>query len=68
MVSRKDGNHAERSEQRFSFHPGYTTIITGIPGHGKSELLDQMLLQISIDYNLKGGFFTPETGPLNCTS
>lgn len=48
---------------KVSFHPGYTTIITGIPGHGKSELLDQMLLQISIDYNLKGGFFTPENWP-----
>jgi len=46
-----------------SFHPGYKTIITGIPGHGKSELLDQMLLQLCIDYNLRGGFFTPENWP-----
>lgn len=47
----------------FSIHPGYTTIITGIPGHGKSEILDQIVLQISIDYNLRGGFFTPENWP-----
>jgi len=46
-----------------SFHPGYMTIITGIPGHGKSELLDQILLQITIDYNLRGGYFTPENWP-----
>ena len=45
------------------FFPGYTTIITGIPGHGKSEILDQLLLNISIDYNLRGGFFTPENWP-----
>lgn len=46
-----------------SFFPGYTTVTTGIPGHGKSEVLDQILLQISIDYDLRGGFFTPENWP-----
>lgn len=46
-----------------SFHPGYTTVVTGIPGHGKSEVIDQILIQISMDYNLKGGFFTPENWP-----
>jgi len=46
-----------------SFFPGYSTVITGIPGHGKSEIVDQMLLEISIDYNLRGGFFTPENWP-----
>lgn len=46
-----------------SFHPGYKTVITGIPGHGKSEWLDQLLLQLSIDYDLRGGYFTPENWP-----
>jgi twinkle protein len=46
-----------------SIHPGYKTIITGIPGHGKSEFLDQMLIQLCIDYNLRGAFFTPENWP-----
>lgn len=49
--------------QLISFHPGYMTIITGIPGHGKSEVLDQLLLQITIDYGIRGGFFTPENWP-----
>lgn len=48
---------------KISFHPGYTTIITGIPGHGKSEILDQILLQLNLDYDIKGGFFTPENWP-----
>lgn len=52
----KLGNH-------ISIHPGYITIITGIPGHGKSEVLDQLLIQLSIDYDLKGGYFTPENWP-----
>lgn len=46
-----------------SFHPGYTTVITGIPGHGKSYFLDDLLLWITIDYNLRGSFFSPETMP-----
>lgn len=46
-----------------SFHPGYMTILTGIPGHGKSEMLDQILIQLGIDYGLRGGFFTPENWP-----
>jgi twinkle protein len=46
-----------------SFFPGYTTILTGIPGHGKSEILDQILIQLSIDYNLRGSYFTPENWP-----
>ena len=46
-----------------SIHPGYTTILTGIPGHGKSEILDQLLIQLCIDYNLRGAYFTPENRP-----
>lgn len=46
-----------------SFHPGYMTIVTGIPGHGKSEVLDQILLQITIDHGIRGGYFTPENWP-----
>lgn len=46
-----------------TFHPGYTTVLTGIPGHGKSEILDQILIQLCLDYNLKGGFFSPENWP-----
>lgn len=46
-----------------SFFPGYTSIITGIPGHGKSEVLDQVLLQLTIDYSLRGSYFTPENWP-----
>ncbi len=46
-----------------SIHPGYSTIVTGIPGHGKSEFLDQLLMGIMLDYNLRGAYFTPENWP-----
>jgi twinkle protein len=50
------GNHV-------TIHPGYTSIVTGIPGHGKSEHLDQVLLELCIDYQLKGVYFSPENWP-----
>jgi twinkle protein len=44
-------------------HPGFQTIVTGIPGHGKSEFLDQMLLELGIDHGMKGAYFSPENSP-----
>lgn len=49
--------------EQISFHPCYTTIITGIPSHGKSEIIDQIVIQLSLDYNLRGAFFSPENRP-----
>ncbi len=46
-----------------TIHPGYTSVITGIPGHGKSEHLDQMLIELSIDNELRGCYFSPENWP-----
>lgn len=46
-----------------TIHPGYQTIITGIPSHGKSEFTDQLLLEISLDYDLRGAYFSPENWP-----
>ncbi len=48
---------------KVTIHPGYTSIITGIPGHGKSEHLDQILLELCVDYGLKGVYFSPENWP-----
>lgn len=50
------GNH-------ITIHPGYLTVVTGIPSHGKSEYVDQLLLEISIDYDLRGAYFSPENKP-----
>lgn len=49
--------------QHITIHPGYQSVITGIPGHGKSEELDQLLLELGIDYNLKGAYFSKENHP-----
>lgn len=49
--------------EKLSIHPGYQSIITGVPGHGKSEHLDQVLIELALDYNLRGAYFSPENFP-----
>lgn len=49
--------------EKIQIHPGYQSVITGIPGHGKSEFVDQILIELSIDYDLKGAYFSPENFP-----
>ena len=42
---------------------GYFTTITGVPGSGKSEWVDNMALSLRIHHNCKGAFYSPENKP-----
>lgn len=42
---------------------GYITTVTGIPGHGKSEFVDEMALRAIIKEGWKGAFYSPENKP-----
>ena len=42
---------------------GYLTIITGIPSHGKSQWLDNMVLHLRKYSNWKGALYSPENEP-----
>jgi len=42
---------------------GYITTITGIPGHGKSDWLDNMCLNAKIHNKWSGAFYSPENKP-----
>lgn len=44
--------------------PGYMTTVTGIPGHGKSEWLDALLVNLAIQYGMKFVLFSPENFPV----
>lgn len=46
-----------------SFHKGYFTTITGIPGMGKSDAVDQITLDLSLTADWKGAFYSPENKP-----
>lgn len=42
---------------------GTMNIVTGIPGHGKSEFVDALTANISTEHNWKWSFFSPENYP-----
>lgn len=46
----------------FDFNRVYT--FTGIPGHGKSEFVDQIAIKLNVLHNLKVAYFSPENFPL----
>jgi twinkle protein len=39
-------------------------VITGIPSHGKSEFLDDILIRLNLKYNWKVAYFSPENYPI----
>lgn len=43
---------------------GEWTLVTGIPGHGKSEFLDAMLVSLAQEHDWCFGFYSPENYPL----
>lgn len=47
------------------FQPGYLTVITGIPGHGKSEFLDFLMCRLNISHDWKFALYSPENHPLH---
>lgn len=51
-------------DAHIGFMPGELTIVTGIPGHGKSIYLDQLSIGLSINSGWKFGICSPESYPL----
>ena len=47
-----------------SYELGRLNIVTGIPGHGKSEYLDDILVRLNLRYQWKTAIFSPENLPL----
>ena len=47
-----------------SFETKRLCVITGIPGSGKSEWIDEMAERLNIRYNWRFAYFSPENAPL----
>lgn len=47
-----------------SFKTKMLCVITGIPNHGKSEWLDEMIYRLNLRYGWKFAYFSPENEPL----
>lgn len=50
-------------ELEFKLALGRFMVITGIPGMGKSEVLDAMILNMALGHNWKTLYFSPENNP-----
>ncbi|NDV69229.1 bifunctional DNA primase/helicase [Dysgonomonas sp. 25] len=46
-----------------SFETGRLAIVTGIPGHGKSEFVDEITVLLNMRYGMKFAYFSPENHP-----
>jgi twinkle protein len=55
----------DRFDDLYTLHPGMLTLITGIPGHGKSNFLDQILIKAAQKAGWKFGIFSAEKQPVS---
>ena len=46
-----------------TFEQGRLCTVTGIPGHGKSEFVDEIVVNLNLKYGFKFGYFSPENYP-----
>lgn len=53
----------ERFDKLLTFVKGYITTITGIPGHGKSDYLDEIIIRLMLHHGWKTAFYSPENKP-----
>jgi twinkle protein len=47
-----------------SWVPGRLCVVTGIPSHGKSEFLDEIIYRLNLRYKWRVACFSPENHPL----
>lgn len=51
-------------DQLYTVKPGQWTVISGVPGHGKSGVLDSILVNLAVYQNWKFAICSPENQPL----
>lgn len=51
-------------DQFYTVVPGQWSIVTGIPGHGKSNFLDAVMVNLAKESDWSFGIFSPENQPI----
>ncbi len=51
-------------DEMYTVMPGEWTLVTGIPGHGKSEWLDALTVNLAREHGWSFGIFSPENQPI----
>jgi twinkle protein len=50
-------------DENWRVEPGQLLIVTGIPGHGKSEWVDALVSNLALDHGWVSAMFSPENQP-----
>lgn len=50
-------------DELLTFRGGELTVVTGIPGSGKSEFIDQVVIRLAARFEWRCGVFSPENQP-----
>jgi len=59
----KSSNYAKLNKV-FKIMMGQLTVVTGIPSHGKSNFIEDYVINLINDYNFKASFYSPEHFPM----
>jgi twinkle protein len=51
-------------DANYTVQPGHLTVVTGIPGHGKSEWLDALAVNLAAQHGWGFGVYSPENHPV----
>jgi twinkle protein len=51
-------------DQFYTVRPGEVTVVTGIPSHGKSEVIDAIMVNLAMAKDWRFATFSPENHPL----
>ena len=54
----------ENLDRICTFELGRLVVLTGIPGAGKSEFVDELVLRLSLRHHWRAAFFSPENMPM----
>lgn len=54
----------ENLDRLIKFERGFVLTVTGVPGSGKSEFVDELVMRLLLRHDWKVGYFSPENTPL----
>lgn len=64
-LQKGDAAGIKEFDDLITFEKGYITVVTGIPNHGKSDWVDWMALNLTINRGWKWAVFSPENHPIS---
>lgn len=54
----------DKIDEKITWETGRLAIVTGVPGSGKSEMVDFIITKLNLLHGWKAAYFTPENYPL----